>query len=351
VALAALLFARRRRIGTETTALLLGAVLVGDALLAARPLLATTDASVHSAAGPFTGEILRDHPAATSSGTAGSVLDAPAARRLYAPPPATAEWRHRADAAGGAPAHGDREWDDVAVRVAARAEREWLVPDCGLDDGIAHLDPYDALHPPREQLLLGAVGTARLLALTATRFALLPSGREPAGLRRLVHDPNSGLSLFAAEAVAPRLYLAAEVRPAADAVAAARAVADADFVPGRTAVVEGGAPAGTPGSCALDEDRPERLRFHCDAEAPGYAVLADAWFPGWRARVDGREVPILPANVALRAVAVPAGRSTVEMVYRPLGLRAGGAAAVLGLALALWFLALARSRSRTHVSD
>jgi len=33
--------------------------------------------------------------------------------------------------------------------------------------------------------------------------------------------------------------------------------------------------------------------------------------------VDGRPAPLLRANVAFRAVAVPAGRHVVDMVYRP----------------------------------
>jgi len=68
-------------------------------------------------------------------------------------------------------------------------------------------------------------------------------------------------------------------------------------------------------------------------------VLADAWDPGWRARVDGASVPVLRANIAFLGVALPAGHHTVELVYRPaevsraLALSAVGLLAVAGLAL------------------
>ena len=73
-----------------------------------------------------------------------------------------------------------------------------------------------------------------------------------------------------------------------------------------------------------------------NANAPGFVVLTDSWYPGWEARVDGKEVPILHADVLFRAVAVPAGRSRVEFDFRPRsvalgGLVAAGAAALLGV--------------------
>jgi uncharacterized membrane protein YfhO len=44
---------------------------------------------------------------------------------------------------------------------------------------------------------------------------------------------------------------------------------------------------------------------------------------GWRAFVDGREVPILPTDHALRGVPLPVGEHTVTLRYDPLSLRVG----------------------------
>ncbi|HXF55855.1 MAG TPA: hypothetical protein VNK52_17200 [Hyphomicrobiaceae bacterium] len=66
-----------------------------------------------------------------------------------------------------------------------------------------------------------------------------------------------------------------------------------------------------------------------EAESPagGFVVLNDVWFPWWRAEVDGRPAPILRANVIFRAVAVPPGRHTVRMIFKPLS---GALAQALG---------------------
>ena len=53
------------------------------------------------------------------------------------------------------------------------------------------------------------------------------------------------------------------------------------------------------------------------AENPAYFVLSDAYFPGWKAYVDGKETPILKANYLARAVRVPAKTQYVEFRYEP----------------------------------
>lgn len=61
-----------------------------------------------------------------------------------------------------------------------------------------------------------------------------------------------------------------------------------------------------------------RVQIEIDAPVAGFVVLTDTIYPGWRATVDGQPVPIWPANLAFRAVAVPAGVHTIEMAYYPL---------------------------------
>jgi hypothetical protein len=62
-----------------------------------------------------------------------------------------------------------------------------------------------------------------------------------------------------------------------------------------------------------------RERSEIDLEAQGEALLVvnDAFWPGWQAWVNGREVQVLAADVLVRGVAVPAGRSTVRLSYDP----------------------------------
>jgi hypothetical protein len=45
-------------------------------------------------------------------------------------------------------------------------------------------------------------------------------------------------------------------------------------------------------------------------------VVADNWYPAWKATVDGTDAPVLRANHTLRAVPVPAGQHEVVFEYR-----------------------------------
>ena len=52
----------------------------------------------------------------------------------------------------------------------------------------------------------------------------------------------------------------------------------------------------TLGSARLTSDRPQRVAIAVEAAADAWLVLADAWFPGWTATLDGVSTPVLRAN-------------------------------------------------------
>lgn len=69
---------------------------------------------------------------------------------------------------------------------------------------------------------------------------------------------------------------------------------------------------------ALMEDE----RIHCSVMAKNNGILwtTDAYYPGWKVRVDGKEARLLKTNYLFRGVAVPSGVHNVEFYYgcRPL---------------------------------
>ena len=62
--------------------------------------------------------------------------------------------------------------------------------------------------------------------------------------------------------------------------------------------------------------RSNALAVEVDVTAPGYLVVVEAFDPGWRAFVDGKQTVVLRANALFRAVPLPAGRHQVVLEYR-----------------------------------
>jgi len=102
---------------------------------------------------------------------------------------------------------------------------------------------------------------------------------------------------------------------------------------------------GGPGAVAVLERRPGRWRIEVRAEAAGSLLVADPFFPGWTARVDGVPAPLAARPGEPMAVTVTAGRHGVELAYRP-GSFGLGVALSLGSALAIAALLLRARRGR-----
>jgi hypothetical protein len=96
--------------------------------------------------------------------------------------------------------------------------------------------------------------------------------------------------------------------------------------------------AGAPESASVRfvADDPNAVTLEAMAARPSVVVLRDTFDPSWTATVDGLPATVARADGVYRAVAVPAGRHTVEFTYRPRDFEIGLIVTVLtGLTLAL----------------
>ncbi|MCC6859853.1 MAG: YfhO family protein [Bryobacterales bacterium] len=95
--------------------------------------------------------------------------------------------------------------------------------------------------------------------------------------------------------------------------------------------VENSKPCPNPGQAWMTSRGQGRVVVDAQLPCPARVVISEPYFPGWKARVAGRSVPIREVHGALRAVDLPAGRHTIVMTYRPLSVYAGAALTALGL--------------------
>ncbi len=104
---------------------------------------------------------------------------------------------------------------------------------------------------------------------------------------------------------------------------------------------------GVTGRTTLISYGPNKVCLDYQVADDAFLYLSDTYYPGWRAYVDGKETKIYRANLAFRAVQVPAGNHRVEFRYVPLSFYAGLGLTVLGIVLALFLVLRERRKERS----
>ena len=121
-------------------------------------------------------------------------------------------------------------------------------------------------------------------------------------------------------------------------------MAERDWHPDQTIFLNEGEPLATQEdatgeSVDIVEYLPMRVTIDVTAKASGILLLADSWYPGWHATVDGNEAPVYRADLIYRAVRVDAGEHRIVFEYRPasfaVGLMISAASILLALGLVL----------------
>jgi hypothetical protein len=210
------------------------------------------------------------------------------------------------------------------------------------------LDGYTGLMPRRYKrldLALGdAFGEARYAAARrfSTSHVVIPRDVEAPFAERVQRALQGGrpvppgspwLAVFEVPH-RPRALFAEGVRLASGEEAAATELVRAIAAGSPDVVVEAPATAvparPAPGRVLRSERGEAWLRVEGESAGEGLLVVNDACWPGWRARLDGRPVRAYCADVAVRAVAWPAGRHVLELRYEPPELAAGLLASALG---------------------
>ena len=91
------------------------------------------------------------------------------------------------------------------------------------------------------------------------------------------------------------------------------------------------------------------IELTADMPEPGFVVLADSYYPGWQATLDGEKTTIFRANSIVRAVYVPAGPHTLTFTFRPPDFFIGAGITVITL-LGCLFILLKTRRGRQVLS-
>ena len=84
-------------------------------------------------------------------------------------------------------------------------------------------------------------------------------------------------------------------------------------------------------TATITQYQPQRVSITTQSIKPQLLLLNDTYYPGWNATIDGQPAPILRANHAFRAVALPIGSHQVVFSYQPLSVKLGGLITLIGI--------------------
>jgi hypothetical protein len=176
----------------------------------------------------------------------------------------------------------------------------------------------------------------------ASRDAERPRGP---GLK-LAYDGRDA-RVYSNDRALPRAFLVSGARVAYSEDAALDAVLDPGFDGRRFAVIEKpigglgrGVEPGGAGTARIAEYGRERVVIEAQAKRRSLLVLTDLHYPGWKATVNGHEVPIQRVNYLLRGIALYPGPARIEFTYEPASWRIGWILSLAALVALLGVLAV-----------
>lgn len=219
----------------------------------------------------------------------------------------------------------------------------------GMAFGLESVFGYDPLELERYARLTTAVPDPRARAydllgaryLVSTQEMSFPSGPDAPQLI----DQRVGVWVYERPTAYPAAWLVHQAEVHADDAMLERLNAP-DFDPQRVVLLAQAPPCELSQSSAVSTapletvefSRPgnNEVRIHVQAAAPGIVVMSEVFYPGWRATMDGRPVPLLRADYALRAVCVPPGEHVITLSFVPASLWVGAGITLVCLLLVGW---------------
>ncbi|MEW6568633.1 MAG: YfhO family protein [Chloroflexota bacterium] len=223
-------------------------------------------------------------------------------------------------------------FDTFDAAVDWRQARDFGLPNTPLLDSIPSADNFDPLLSARYVTWMDCL-EATPQVQRQLLLALMDVG--------WVGELEDGRVIYAPVEGAARVRLFVSAVPAGDAASALDLLLSPQTNPTQMLVLEGEAEtvlshAGGGGLAELVESAdPNRVLVQVTAPQGAWLLLADTWYPGWRALVDGQPTALYRADYLFRAVWVPPGEHSVLFEYVPWTFRLGTLISALAWAVLL----------------
>jgi hypothetical protein len=174
---------------------------------------------------------------------------------------------------------------------------------------------------------LPAEQRGRLLAAVNVKYVVAFHPLEVNGLELVQEFPEHYSRLYEVAQTLPRAYIVGRTIHDRDNKNTLSRLASDSFDPWREVMLDSSLTLATNGelkqSASISRYENHHVVIDAELDQPGVLVLTDAYYPGWKVRVDGAERKLLRANYFFRGVELTAGSHKVEFTYEPESFRIG----------------------------
>lgn len=207
------------------------------------------------------------------------------------------------------------------------------LPNVGVLHGLDYFQEIDALNRrPYSDFLsvANALDFDRQIQLLRTfNVRYLVSFRElpEKGVRLVERFPDYYSWLYRVENTVPRVYVVDRIVVEKEPRKVLERLSQSEFDPFRQVVLDADISL-LPGEALkahteITHYENSLVIIQATVSQDSLLVLADSYYPGWKAFVDGKETKILKANYFYRAIVLPKGTHHVEFRYEPWSFRLG----------------------------
>jgi Bacterial membrane protein YfhO len=219
---------------------------------------------------------------------------------------------------------------------------ENYLPNVGVFHGVDYFQEIDALNRRPYSDFLNVANNLdferqiKLLSTFNVRYVVSFRELPENGIRLVEHFPKYFSWLYRVDRTVPRFYIVGKAVEEKNSVKALQKLSGAEFDPSKEVILDSVAPIRPPrqleAQASLERYENNVVTIQTATNGDGILVLADSYYPGWKAFVDGKEAKIFRANHFFRAVVAPKGKHQIEFRYEPWSFKLGAMISTFTLA-------------------
>jgi hypothetical protein len=169
---------------------------------------------------------------------------------------------------------------------------------------------------------ISAFGT-KLLNLLSIKNVVSTLPLTQNGLKSIARlsDSTRDITLYTNSDAVPRIYITTQTLPVTTIEQSVETLMSDRFITGKTVLVEnnekGSSETNTTTITPVSASDGAYTVQTTSSEPDAILVLTELYYPGWHARIDGKETHIFPVNIKHIGVRLPQGNHTVTLRYQP----------------------------------